>query len=505
MLSRGPMVKLIPREALFGNPERLAPALSPDASRLAWIAPSEGVLNVWVAPYSAETGLDAGKARVVTDDADRGIRWFLWAPGGRSILYLQDSGGDENWRLYDVDLETETRRDLTPYEGVQARIIASEPGFPGEILVGLNRDNPQLHDVYRLDLRSGDLKKEVTNLGYLAWLADSNLVVRAAVAPEPDGGFVLLVRASAGDEWQAVVRFEAEDALSTDLPAFSSDGRAVLAVTSAGSDGVRLVRIDAGSGDFTVLAEEPGADVSHIQLHPATKEPQVVTFLKDRSEYRALSPAVADDLEAVRRLHHGDVFFVSGDDADENWLVGFTNDSGPIPYYVYNRPTGRSQFLFEQRPEPSRYDLAPMEPFSFTVRRDGMIVHGYATFPLDVGRSDFPTALDVHGGPRVRDVWGYHPEAQWLANRGYLCLQVNYRGSTGYGKAFLNAGDRGTGAKMHDDLVDGVRWAVAQRWSSPERVAIYGGSYGGYAAPRGGGLHAGRFLLRRRHRRCPPT
>jgi len=475
------MVELIPRQVLFGNPERLSPALSPDAARLAWIAPSEGVLNVWVCPYSSTEGLDVSHAKVVTDDRDRGIRMFFWSPDGRRIFYLQDSGGDENWRLFDVDIESLQRRDLTPYEGVQARLIASEPGVPEEILVGLNKDNPQLHDVYRLNLRSGELHKEVTNVGYLDWLADTKLAVRGAVAAEPDGGCVLLVRRSTEEEWRSIARFEPEDALSTDFPAFCGDGAAVLGVTSAGSDSVRLVSIAADSGEFSVLAEEKGADVSHVRLHPITHEPQLVTVLKERSEYLVLDPSLAGSLQAMQGLHHGDVFFVGGDDADINWLIGFTNDRGPVPYYVFNLESGQAHFLFEHRPELSNYELAPMEPISFRAR-DGLSVHGYVTFPLGAARANLPTVLNVHGGPWARDVWGYHPEAQWLANRGYLCLQVNFRGSTGYGKSFINAGDREWGAKMHDDLLDGVHYAIEQGWADPGRVAIYGGSYGGYAA-----------------------
>jgi dipeptidyl aminopeptidase/acylaminoacyl peptidase len=475
------MVELIPRAVLFGNPERVSPALSPDGSQVAWLAPNNGVLNVWVAPFDNERGLALSAARLVTEDNDRGVRHFQWAPDGHRILYLQDSGGDENWRLYDVDLITSERRDLTPYEGVQARLIASEPRRPGQVLVGLNRDNPELHDVYRLDLDSGELKKEITNIGFLEWLADADLVVRAAVAPEPDGAFTLLVRATADEEWRAVSHFDAEDAMSTGLEAFTADGGALLVATSSGSDSVRLVSIDAHSGDVTVVAEEQGADLHQVRLHPLTKVPQVVTFRKARSEYRALSPSVAEDLERARDLHQGDLFFAGGDDADDSWLVGFTTDVGPIPYYIYHRGTGTARFLFEHRPELSQYELAPMEPFSFSAR-DGLDVHGYASFPPGGGRRGLPTVLNVHGGPWARDVWGFHPEAQWMANRGYLCLQVNFRGSSGYGKTFINAGDKEWGAKMHDDLLDAVGFAVAQGWADPGRIAIYGGSYGGYAA-----------------------
>src|SRR6478752_6411759 len=181
-----PMAELIPRQVLFGNPERVSPRISPDASTLAWIAPHEGVLNVWTAPVGPD-GVDWAAARVVTDDTDRGIRQFAWAHDGRHLLYLQDTGGDENWRLHDVDLQTMQRRDLTPFEGVHTQIIAMEQKFPTDVLVGLNLDNPQLHDVYRLDLVTGELVKEVENPGFAGWLADTQLVVRGAIAPKPDG------------------------------------------------------------------------------------------------------------------------------------------------------------------------------------------------------------------------------------------------------------------------------------------------------------------------------
>jgi dipeptidyl aminopeptidase/acylaminoacyl peptidase len=197
--------------------------------------------------------------------------------------------------------------------------------------------------------------------------------------------------------------------------------------------------------------------------------------------YVVLDESVADDLKAVRALHPGDPSFAGRDEADRTWLIAFNVDAGSVAYFMYDRASKTGRLLFEARPALSGYELAAMEPFSFTAR-DGLVVHGYATFPPGLGRANLPAVLNVHGGPQVRDAWGYHPEAQWLANRGYLCIQVNYRGSTGYGKAFVAAGDREWGGKMHDDLVDAVDYAVAQGWADRSRVAIYGGSYGGYAA-----------------------
>jgi len=483
------MPDLIPLPVLFCNPERVSPSISPDGTQLAWIAPDDGVLNVWLAPVSVESGVDLAAARVVTDDHDRGIRQFGWAHDGRHLFYLQDTGGDENWRLHDVDVTTMQRRDLTPFDGVQTQLIAAEREFPTEILIGLNRDNPELHDVYRLDLVTGDLVKEIDNPGVVQWIADAQMVVRAAIAPQPDGGFQLVVRDSTDSgetdsDWRTLLTVPAEDALTTAVAAFSRDGRSLLVTSSAGAQTARLVRLDVANGAAEVLAEDPEADVSDVRIDPDTREPQIVTLLKARSEYLVLDPPVADDLAAIRALHPGDPIFAGADDSDAIWLVGFTNDAGPIPYYAYDRASRTAQFLFEHRPDIAQYELAAMEPFSFTAR-DGLTEHGYLTFPPGAERENLPTVLNVHGGPWARDVWGFNSEAQWLANRGYLCIQVNFRGSTGYGKDFVNAGDREWGARMQDDLSDAVAHAIGQGWADPSRVAIYGGSYGGYAALAG--------------------
>jgi dipeptidyl aminopeptidase/acylaminoacyl peptidase len=477
------MVELIPRSVLFGNPERVSPRISPNGTQLAWIAPLDGVLNVWVAPIGPG-GVDWATAQAVTEDTDRGVRVFGWARDGRHVLYLQDAGGDENWRLYDVDLHTFERRDLTPFEGIHAQIIGTSKRHPTHVLVGINADNPQLHDVYRLDLSTGSLVKEITNPGYAGWEADEDLVVRCALAPLPDGGYDMLVKDSAEADWRTLLTIAAEDATSSDIVSFSGDGRSLLMISAADANTGRLARIDLATGSASVLAENPEADVTGAMLHPDTRDPQIVMILEDRMSYTVLDPAVEDDLKAVRSLHPGDPVFADRDDADRTWLVGFVNDTGPTPYYMYDRASRSGRFLFEHQPALSRYSLAPMEPFSFTAR-DGLEIHGYVTFPVGLGRTGLPAVLNVHGGPQVRDTWGYSAEAQWLANRGYLCVQVNYRGSTGYGKAFVAAGDREWGGKMHDDIVDAVSYVTGAGWADPSRVAIYGGSYGGYEALAG--------------------
>jgi dipeptidyl aminopeptidase/acylaminoacyl peptidase len=486
------MVDLIPRSVLFGNPERTSPRMSHDGSQLGWIAPRDGVLNVWVAPIGESDGVDWAAARAVTDDTDRGVRVFGWAWDGRHLLYVQDVGGDENWRLYDVDLVTGERRDLTPFEKIHAQIIGSSKRRPTEVLVGINADNPQLHDVYRLDLVTGNLVKEIENPGYAGWLADEDLVVRCALAPLPDGSLDVLVRDSASADWRTLLTIPAEDVTSSDVVSFSGDGRSLVMISAAGADTGRLTRVDLATGATTVLAEDPEADVAGAVLDPDTRDPQIVMILKDRMTYAVLDPSVEDDLKAIHGLHPGDPMFLGRDEADQTWLVGFTVDAGSITFYMYDRPSKSGRLLFEARPALSSYTLAAMEPFSF-MARDGLEIHGYVTFPPGQGRSSLPAVLDVHGGPQVRDSWGYNPEAQWFANRGYLCVQVNYRGSTGYGKAFVAAGDREWGGKMHDDLIDAVSYVTGQGWADPSRVAIYGGSYGGYAALVGAAFTPGVF------------
>ena len=479
------MSQLIPLTVLFGNPERVSPRLSPDGSQLAWIAPHNGVLNVWRAPISSQAGVDWDAAQVVTDDTDRGIRQFAWAHDGRHLLYLQDVGGDENWRLHDVDLTTMQRRDLTPFDGVQTQLIATEKDFPDEILIGLNKDNVQLHDVYRLDLRTAELTKVLTNPGFVGMVADAQLVVRAALQPRPDGSMVLVVRESGdSEEWREILTVPAEDSLSTGPVGFSADGGSLLLISSVNAEAAGLTRLDLATGASEVLAMDPEADVSDVRIQPDTREPQIVTILKARSEYRVLDPSVAGHLAAIRALHPGDPVFADADDADRVWLVAFTNDAGPVSFFAYDTATSTGSLLFEHQPELSNYELAPMEPFSYQAR-DGLTINGYLTFPPGVDRAGLPTVLLVHGGPWARDAWGYDPQAQWLANRGYLCIQVNFRGSTGYGKAFLNAGDREWGNKMQNDVSDAVAHAISRGWSDPEKIAIVGGSYGGYAALAG--------------------
>jgi dipeptidyl aminopeptidase/acylaminoacyl peptidase len=486
--------ELIPRTVLFGNPERVAPKISPDGTRLAWIAPRDGVLNVWVATIGADD------ARVVTDDRDRGVRAYFWAPDDERILYLQDQAGDENWRLYDTHLAGGETRDLTPFDGVQAQVQAIDLDVRDRILVGLNKDDQRLHDMYQLDLAEGGLTKVVPNPGVVAFVNDSDLNVRAGVMPRPDGGMTVLLH-ERGD-WQPLLEIPQVDSLTSRPIAFDSVGGRLLMVSSVDANAAQLVWIDVATGATEVVAADPDYDVAAVWLERRTYRPLLAAFQRERMVWQAIDEgadgvsrreALEAELAALAGLDPGDLTVLSRDRADRTWIVGYNHADGPVRYYAFDRVTRRGEFLFENQPALSEYSLGEVEPFSF-VARDGLTVHGYLTYPpggppggtaggpAGIERQGLPAVLNVHGGPWARDVWGLHPEAQWLANRGYLCVQVNFRGSTGYGKTFANAGDREWGGRMHDDLVDAVAFLTGRGLIDPERVAIYGGSYGGYAA-----------------------
>lgn len=470
------MQSLIPRDTLFGNPIKTNPQVSPDGTMLAYVAPLDGVLNVWVRSMAEEDD------RPVTQDTGRGIQVFRWMGDNAHILYIQDLDGDENWHLYSVELAAGIVRDLTPFENVQVRIVAHNKYFPHSMLVAINKDDPGIHDVYHLDLPSGELRLVTKNPGNVwVWLADSQLRLRAAMVVNEEGGFDLLHRFTEDSPWERLLRWALEDARSSGPISFSRDGRMLLLTDSRNANTSRLVRIELATGALEVIAEDPEYDVGDVILNSDTMEPELVGFVRERTAWTVLSEDVREDYEAICALHHGELGVVCADDAERIWVVRFIADDGPVSFYSYDRSERRATFLFDSRPELRRHRLASMEPCSFS-SRDGLAIHGYITFPPDAERRNLPMVLKVHGGPWVRDVWGYDAEAQWLANRGYICLQVNYRGSCGYGKRFLNAGDKEWGGRMQDDLVDAVQWAIGEGYADPSRVAIYGGSYGGYAA-----------------------
>lgn len=465
---------MIPRELLFGNPERTSPQISPDGSKLAYLAPFNGVLNVWVRTIGKDDD------QVVTADKKRGVRQFSWQADAQHILYIQDRDGDENWHLYQTNLANKNTRDLTPFEGIQAQIVAAEPSLPDQMLVGINLRDRRAHDVHRLNLKTGALELDTQNPGDVAgWVADQNLQIRAATATKPDGGVLIRVRDTAKSPWRDFQNWPSEDAFGG-AAGFSPDGKAVWLISSNSANTYRLVEADLATGKQRVLAEDAQYDVSGVMVHPKTHKLEAVSFVRARTEWQVIDPAIKADFDALRKLRDGDFSVSSRDLADKTWIVVYDLDNAPVTFYTYDRATKQAAKLFTNRPALEKFTLAKMQPISFK-SRDGLTIHGYLTLPPNKDAKNLPMVMNVHGGPWGRDVWGFDGEAQWLANRGYAVLQINFRGSTGYGKAFVNAGDREWGAKMHDDLLDGKQWAIAQGYADAKKICIYGGSYGGYA------------------------
>jgi dipeptidyl aminopeptidase/acylaminoacyl peptidase len=466
---------LISREILFGNPERTSPRLSPDGRRLAWIAPNtNNVLQVWVKTVGQSDD------KIITADKKRGIRQYFWAETSQTLIYLQDTDGDENWHIYGVDLNDGNIRDYTPFQGARAQVTATDPNYPDEMLVELNLASREVFDVYRLNLNSGGLVLDTKNPGDVAgWAADPKLQIRAAQIQTPDGGTEIRVRDDVQSPWRSWIKVGPEEIL--DFVDFTADGKSATLISSIGSDTARVIEKSLAGGGEKIVAASSEVDAGSVMVHPRTHVVEAVSFAPGRTTWTIVDPAVKPDFEGIARLHEGDFSVVNRDQRDANWLVAFTSDRGPVSYYSWNRSEKRGTFLFVHQPKLNGLQLAAMQPV-VVQSRDGLALNGYLTLPVGVPAKNLPLVLFVHGGPWARDGWGYNPYAQWFANRGYACLQINFRGSTGYGKKFLNAGNKQWGLKMHDDLIDAVDWAIAKGYADPQKVAIMGGSYGGYAA-----------------------
>jgi dipeptidyl aminopeptidase/acylaminoacyl peptidase len=472
---------LIPRDLLFGNPDRASVQISPDGQQLAFLSSVDGVLNVWVGPAN-----DPAAAKPVTDDKSRGIRQYFWAFTNNHIIYLKDKGGDENWRVYSVNLATNETKDLTPFEGVAAQIQEVSDKFPNEILVALNNRDPQFHDIHRVNIDTGAMSLVLQNDAYAGILTDDTFAVRFAMRFTPDGGNELLTFNGAG-EFVPYETVPMADTLTTGPAGFNKDNTVLYMTDSRGRDTGALFARDLATGTQTLLAEDARADAGATLIHPTEKTIQAVSFNFDRNRWKVLDPSIQADLDYLETLADGEMTVTGRSHDDTKWTVAFLVDDGPVKYFLYDRPARKASFLFTNRKALENLPLTKMHP-QVVKSRDGLNLVNYFSLPVwsdsdEDGRPDhpLPMVLFVHGGPWARDNWGYHPYHQWLTNRGYAVMSVNFRGSTGFGKNFVNAGNMEWAGKMHDDLLDSVRWAVDNRIADPEKIAIMGGSYGGYA------------------------
>ena len=472
---------LISRDVLFANPERASVRLSPDGNTISWLAPVDGVLNIWVAPAS-----DPTQARAITADDNRGIRQYFWANNATHIIYLQDRGGDENFRAYSVEVETGNEINLTPYDGVRAQIQQTSRLFPDEILIGLNNRIPQLHDVHRINVTTGEGEMVFKNDQFVGVTTDREFKVRFASQFRPDGGVDTFEIMPDGST-ELFMEVSSDDSLTTGLAGFSGDLNQVYMFDSRDRDTAALYLLDLETDESELIYENPLADVAGLLIDPQTYQCEGASSNYTRVNWEIFDDGVANDFDVLRGVEDGDINIVSRTDDDARWMVAFTLDKGPVKYYTYDRESRRANYLFSNRPALDNVQLSTMHPRVIEAR-DGLKLVSYLTIPSwtdpdgnGVPDEALPTVLLVHGGPWARDSWGYNSWHQWLSNRGYAVLSVNFRGSTGFGKNFTNAGNFEWAGKMHDDLLDAVDWAVAEGVSERDQVAIAGGSYGGYA------------------------
>jgi len=470
---------LIPREVCFGNPDRALVRISPDVKWLSYLAPSEGVLNVWV------ERLDGTERRVVTAATKRPIRRYFWAHNSEQIVFSRDRDGDENHHLHVTGLEGGEPVDLTPFENAQARLVESDRARPDEILVAINDRRPDAHDLWLINTRTGERERVFENdAGFAGFFADGSLQLRVATRYRDNGGTEAFLRDPDTGGWLELARWGLEDAQTSGPLKFSRDGRTLYLVDSRGVNTGRLhaFRLPGrdDDGSRVLLAADDRADVGRVIFDPATGRPQAAAFDYARREWRIIDPGIREDWLRLEAIAKGDIDVVSRNHEDTRWIVTVTGDRGPVEYHIYDRRSGEIDFLFSNRTRLAGLDLSPMTPHVIT-SRDGLPLVSYLTLPRGVEPRALPMVLLVHGGPWARDRWGYHPLHQWLASRGYAVLSVNFRGSTGFGKAFVNAGNHEWARAMHNDLIDAVIWASEQGIADPDRVAIMGGSYGGYA------------------------
>ena len=484
---------LIPRAVLFGNPERSHPELSPDGTQLAWLAPDRnGVVNAWV---GASNGSDA---HAVTNESHRPIQWYTWAGDGKHILYLQDNAGDEVNHLFSADLTNGTVRDLTPFRGVRAQNILTDLQHPRFVLVALNLRDRQAFDMYRVDLETGAVTLEATNPGdVLSWATDNDFVIRGATAFDgKSGNSIIRLREAADKPWRDLAVMPFERALFAGqvvggslLAGFAPDGKSLIIHSALGSENGRLVRVNLRDGkELEVLAQDPKSDVANDGLgdgptvlqDPATNAIQAVEFDYSTPHWVFLDQKIKADFEVIGRDAPGFLDLISRDRADRKWIVAARRSEASATYYLYDRQAKKLSKLYDEYPKLAAFRLAPKKGIEIKAR-DGLILPAYLTTPVGVEAKNLPLVLLVHGGPWYRDYDNFDQEVQFLVNRGYAVLQVNYRGSTGFGLEFLNAGTSQWGRGTQEDLYDAVQWVIDQKIADPKRIAAMGWSGGGFA------------------------
>lgn len=468
---------LIPMQDFFRNPENAYFTLSPDGKKIAFTKPVNQRMNIFC------TVIGSGDTLQLTNFTDRDVQGYFWK--GDKIVYIKDNGGDENFHLYVIGSNGLNQKDLTPFEKVNVQIVDDLEAYENKLLIGMNKENPQLFDVYLLDLISGEITLEARNPGGVSqWITDHNGNLRVAV--QSDGvNSVLLYRKDKNSPFKQVLRTTFKEGVQPLI--FTFDNQNLYALSNLKRDKMALVKFDIANGkELEVLFENPEVDIDNIEYSRLRKVLTSVEYTKAKSEKHFFDPIHANIYSDLKeKLGEQDEIILTGHNQKEDlFLVRTISDKTLGTTYLYNLNDKSLKKIADRAPWLKREDMCDMKPISYT-SSDGLQINGYLTIPKGVEAKNLPVIINPHGGPWARDEWGWNPEVQFLANRGYAVLQINFRGSTGYGRKFWEAGFKEWGKKMQQDVTDGVNFLVKEGIADPKRVGIYGASYGGYATLAG--------------------
>lgn len=470
--------KLIPLKDFFRNQEKVNYSLSQDGAHLAYLAPYKNRMNLHVQQIGNDTPVR------ITGVEDRDIAGFFWASDDR-ILYLKDFGGDENFHLYGVNINGENDIDLTPFDDVKVQIIDDLRDDEQHVIIGLNKRNPQIFDPYRLNINTGEMEIIAQNPGNVTgWMTDHEGKLRLAITTDGVNNSILY-RDTEKDEFKTVITTDFRE--SVDPLFFTFDNKHLYASSNLKRDKNAIVKFDIATGkEIEVLYENPDVDVSGLRYSRKRKVLTHIHYTDWKLQFKFLDKereALQNRLESEIGQQY-EVVPVSTNKAEDKFLIRTYSDRSRGAYFFYDKNTDQLTKITEVSPWLNEDDLAEMKPITYQ-SRDGLTINGYLTLPKDVAPENLPVVVNPHGGPWARDAWTFNPEVQFLANRGYAVLQMNFRGSTGYGRNFWEASFNQWGLKMQDDITDGVQWLVKQGIADPKCIAIYGGSYGGYATLAG--------------------
>ncbi len=474
---------LVDREVFFGNPDRAMVNISPDGKYVAYLAPFEDVMNVWVADIN-----NIENAKVITNSKNKGIKGYVWSYDSAHILYMKDENGDENWRLYSIDVKKLKKKLLTPSSGIRSDIVKLSKKNTHEALITLNQRSREIFDVYKVNLLTGKLELVYeNNKSFFSFFADDDLNLRAAYKLLPNGtGEIHHFKNSAKNETEIAYVIDYEDMQSSHPRHISDDGRYLYINDSKEINTAALKKLDLKTKEITLIYENELVDIEGIFYSRKDDKVLAINVEYDRPSWVFLNAELEEDFKFLNSHNPNFIRNISMSLDQNYWIVLFNRDNGPGEYYYYDRRAKKLSFLFVNNQDLLEHKFAMMHP-KIIKARDSMELTAYLTVPrwLDDGNGNpkYPTpfVLLVHGGPNARDYWGFNSVHQWLANRGYSVLSINYRGSSGFGKFYLNSGNGQWSRAMQDDLEDAAMWAVKNNIAIEDKMAIMGGSYGGYA------------------------